>query len=789
MPIIAVLVVVSAAVMNVPGGVSAQSKSMSPATAAQDACSALFSAQQALLAGDSAGASQAVEDARAAAEPIIASFTADPTAGVDIQAALDAAATAVGEGDGVALAIARAAMWTAVLRGSYAETMKAVSAGQADQAGSWLLLRDFRPTTRFSRPGIDSTLAIRTLAAGELSPADAAATVNADLLDTFQGQVDASLSAIDSAIDDEFRLSQAEAAGMAQGYWTILADSYEKQRGPGARHQADAAFAELTAAVQAGDSARTSAARAGVDAVMQGFRAAPLSEEEQARRGGQLLRFLSLIPVEYGRGVKQGQVVIDLEIQEAQAFLDGARASFSDLRPILDQQDPAVAASVEARLDQLDQDLRSAAKHENVAELGTIRETVQAASNDLESILPEAWTRAGGEADFDVIASILDQMEAAVAAGQYSQAGASRIEAYAIFESGPEKRLLAFAPSLAQKVEELFWQGSGDVNGLAYALDDQASSLEVGTIRLELDKALTKGKEQLGAGRPATGAVVFNAATIVFREGLEAVLILASLLASMVGANQRYKKPLAAGAIAAFIATAGLFVLARSVLLSLGRYGEKLEAIVSLVAIGVLLIVLNWFFHKVYWTKWIAKHHERRRVLIGGAAGQMLGLVILGFTSVFREGGETVLFLQALVLDAGTKTVIEGTLLGLAGVAVVGTAVFVMQRKLPHKKMLTVTGVMIAAVLVTMVGNTVHVFQIIGWAPITRVGTLEFPSWMGIWFGLYATWEGLIAQTAAVVFVIGSYFAAEWTKERGRRAMAEKYPEGITAFPQAKARS
>jgi high-affinity iron transporter len=615
------------------------------------------------------------------------------------------------------------------------------------------------------------------------------AIVTADLLDTYQGQVDASLSAIDSATDQAFRLSQAEAAGLAQGYWAILAPAYEQQRGTAPRNQGEEAFAELSAAVEEGNSARIAAARARVDAVMQGFRAAPLSEEEQARRGGQLLRFLSLVPVEYGRGVKQGEVVIDLEIQEAQAFLDGARASFSDLRPILDQQNPSVTASVEASLDQLDNDLRAAAKHESVAEPDAIKDTVKAASNELESIFPDSWTRTGGDADFDVIASILDQMEAAVAAGQYSQAEASRIEAYAIFESGPEKRLLAFAPSLAQKVEALFWQGSGDTNGLAYALDDQASSREVRAIRLELDKALAEGQERLGAGRPAAGAVVFNAATIVFREGLEAVLILASLLASMVGTNQKFKKPLAIGAAAAFVATAGLFVLARSVLLSLSQYGEKLEAIVSLFAIGVLLIVLNWFFHKVYWTKWIAKHHERRRVLIGGATGQMLGLVVLGFTSVFREGGETVLFLQALVLDAGTKTVIEGTLLGLAGVAVVGVAVFVMQRKLPHKKMLTVTGIMIAAVLVIMVGNTVHVFQIVGWAPITRVGTLEFPSWAGIWFGLYATWEGLLAQVAAFIFVIGSYFAAEWSKERGRRQIAKAYGQGVVRVPQAKARS
>ena len=53
------------------------------------------------------------------------------------------------------------------------------------------------------------------------------------------------------------------------------------------------------------------------------------------------------------------------------------------------------------------------------------------------------------------------------------------------------------------------------------------------------------------------------------------------------------RKQLALGAAGAFLATAILFFLARTVLLSLDRYGEKLEAIVSLIAIGVLLVVMN----------------------------------------------------------------------------------------------------------------------------------------------------------------------------------------------------
>jgi high-affinity iron transporter len=376
------------------------------------------------------------------------------------------------------------------------------------------------------------------------------------------------------------------------------------------------------------------------------------------------------------------------------------------------------------------------------------------------------------DSDFDIVASLLDQMVAAVAAGQYQQAESARIEAYAIFETGPEKRLLAFTPTEAQRVERLFWEGDDTTPGLRRLLSDRASVNEIRNARGVLDSSLATAQAALNAGT-APAAVVFNAATIVFREGLEAVLILASLLASMIGANRRFKRPLAVGALVALAATALLFVLARGALLSFGRYSEQLEAIVSIVAIGVLLLVMNWFFHKVYWTRWIAKHHDRRRrLLIGGAVGPAVGFVVLGFSSLFREGAETVLFLQALVLDAGTWIVVQGTLLGLAATVVVGALTLILQTKLPHKKMLIVTGVMIAAVLVTMVGSTVHTLQLVGWAPISPIpGAEALPYWLGVWFGVHGTWQGMVTQIAAFAFVIGSYVLAERQHARSRRVM------------------
>jgi len=353
-----------------------------------------------------------------------------------------------------------------------------------------------------------------------------------------------------------------------------------------------------------------------------------------------------------------------------------------------------------------------------------------------------------------------------VTAGQYDLAESARLEAYAILESGPEAKLVVFAPQYKAPLEDLFWYGQGDHKGLAYLIGQRAPATAITASRKALDAELAAAQAAL-AGSNAPVAVASNAAIIVFREGLEAVLILASLMGSLkLGAQRRYRRPLWWGAVGALLASALTWLLARGLLSALARYGERLEAIVSLIAIGVLLLITNWFFHKVYWNGWIANFHTKKRKLIGGSVGQWLGLALLGFTSIYREGFETVLFLQALVLEAGAGVVLSGVALGLGGTLLVGFIVFSLQAKLPYKKMLIVTGVMIGAVLLQMVGNTIHVMQVVGWMPIHPIRWLELPYWAGMWFGLYGTWEGIGLQIGAAAFVIGSYLLAERMQHR-----------------------
>src|SRR3954466_9044694 len=151
------------------------------------------------------------------------------------------------------------------------------------------------------------------------------------------------------------------------------------------------------------------------------------------------------------------------------------------------------------------------------------------------------------------------------------------------------------------------------------------------------------------------GTAVVNSAIIVFREGLEAVLIFAAITASFLGANKRRRRPVVAGAAVAFGAAVVTWFVAQALLGVASPLGPKLEAITGFLAIVVLLIVLNWFVHKVYWSEWIRGHHPRGRVLLARTGfAATAGLVALGFTAVYREGFEVVLFLQSLRLTAGS---------------------------------------------------------------------------------------------------------------------------------------
>ena len=270
------------------------------------------------------------------------------------------------------------------------------------------------------------------------------------------------------------------------------------------------------------------------------------------------------------------------------------------------------------------------------------------------------------------------------------------------------------------------------------------------------------------------GAVVVDSALLVFREGLEAVLVLAAFTASFVGADRALRKPVAAGASVALGASVVTWFVAIWIIGALGGPGLDVQAATGLLAVAVLLVVMNWFFHKVYWTGWIAAHNRRRRELQGTPV-QPGGCCSASRSSAsppsIREGFEIVLFLQNLRLTAGSTTVLEGVALGLALTVAVGAVTFFFQHRLPYRRMLVATGVLLGFVLLVMVGESVQELQLAGWLPTHSLG-VSFPGWMGLWLALFPTVEGVIAQLLAALLVVGSYLLAEEIRVRRPRRRA-----------------
>jgi high-affinity iron transporter len=279
------------------------------------------------------------------------------------------------------------------------------------------------------------------------------------------------------------------------------------------------------------------------------------------------------------------------------------------------------------------------------------------------------------------------------------------------------------------------------------------------------------------------GTAVFNSSIIVFREGLEAVLIFAAVTASFIGGNRSRRRPVVLGAACAFGASILAWFGVQAILDAASPLGPKLEGITGFLAIVVLLVVLNWFVHKVYWSEWIGRHHrQRRRLLARSGAAATIGLVALGFTSVFREGVEVVLFLQTLQLESGTSTVLEGVAIGLAATALVGVAVFHLHRRLPYRRMLVLTGVLVGVVLVVMIGGTALTFAELGWIPQHEL-PFTLPQWLGSWFEIYPYYETIAAQLLAAGFVIGSYYLAEYLKVTRPLKQGEEPAVRATAAP------
>ncbi|MEM9399421.1 MAG: FTR1 family protein [Verrucomicrobiota bacterium] len=514
-----------------------------------------------------------------------------------------------------------------------------------------------------------------------------------------------------------------------------------------------------------------------------------LTAEDAKRLERLTLKLIRLIPMEYRAGIRDSKIVIPIEYQEAKAFTLKTRQILRELYPIW-QKTKAEAVDknwgrLESKLEKLQIAIANKVKAKEVESL--VKETQNILTEDfVMSLRRSGNTRdAVDEAGLEVRAFLGQSLQAALN-DEWRDAERYRLEAYTTFDLEIEARLMPRDPDLALQAEASFIGGNKEKLGIKAALDRRLPEDELHAAYTYATQMLQESESVLKVGlSPFT--VGFTGFTIATREGLEAVIILAALLAGFRGRENELKRNrLALGAWLALAASIVLFIISNTFIQSLSRYGEILEAVVSALAVAILLMVTNWVFHKFYWSEWNARLRQlsRSAVSVTRKNWEGLAMVGVGFATVFREGFETTIFIQSLILEGGWKPSIIGLGIGAITISGIGYAILVMGKKLPQRKLLVVTGILVVSILMTFVGKTVRLFQTVGWLPVHPIHELDIPGWMGLWFGLYPSWEGILIPIGALSYVGLAWF---WVKFHKRLPWFKKSKEVLNRVPSVQA--
>jgi len=354
----------------------------------------------------------------------------------------------------------------------------------------------------------------------------------------------------------------------------------------------------------------------------------------------------------------------------------------------------------------------------------------------------------------DYTAATLDKSIAAYRAGDHDQAYdlsvAAYLEGFELVESSldnvdanvrkdTEKSLMAYRQSLQD-------------------------SLSVGEVEQRLDAAKAKLKTSaglLGNDGLSWSLSYISGLLILLREGLEAILVLAAILAFLRNTGQQSAvRSVNVGWGLALVAGLATWALAAYVIDVSGSQRELLEGATALFAAVMVLWLGVWMHdrrHAAAWQDYI------KSSLVGG--GGRFGFATLAFFSVYRELFEVILFYETLWLQAGPaghNAVLAGgatalvLLVGLAWVILRGSA------KLPLSLFFSINAGLLCALSVVFAGHGVKALQEAGIFGTRPVPFIEFD-----WLGIHADAYSLGAQAVAIIAVVVLY-GRSWVAEKRR---------------------
>jgi high-affinity iron transporter len=654
---------------------------------------------------------------------------------------------------GAEVAWAQNRIWTGLLTGAYQQTIAALATGDLENARLWLGLREYARKTGDAAAG----LAVAALAQGDISPVEAKRIVESELLTIYAGEMRRALVEAEKAAQSGYLTQMSGFVGRAQGFFQLLADNMDARLGQEERTKLDNLFARLETARSSGDAKGVIETVAELKQALVAYSPVSLSRDEIERQARLMMRFLNIVHVEYGLGVHDGVVIIPVEYREAVMFRDQAEAILATLQGEIQRISTDNFSALRKTLSDLQKALEAKADPKTVERLAlnahSIVEKVFAIKDDGRSF----------ETSFQILPSILDEIVILARSGDYTGASMKQLEAYSYFDPDIEQRLVPRSPTLALKLENLFWEGSAEHHGLANLIADQAPPDAIKQASDELKTLLEQAHVVLNAKLSATGAFL-QALAIVLREGLEAIIVIAALMGALKAAGAKgYKPYLWSGVVAALALSFGIWWAAGKFLTISTSNRELMEGLTALFAAAVLIYVTHWIFHKAYVVDWVT--FIKNKVQDTASAGRLLAIASLGFFVVFREGFETVLFFEALMIDTSPAPVLGGFVAGVIGSIGIAVGLLYLGLKLPLGTFFKVTGFLLMALAIIFTGAGIRGLQTANLISATPVP--GFPEWpfLQLYLGIYPVAEPLIAQAFVLVLFMGGLF---WVKSQAK---------------------
>lgn len=308
--------------------------------------------------------------------------------------------------------------------------------------------------------------------------------------------------------------------------------------------------------------------------------------------------------------------------------------------------------------------------------------------------------------------------------------------------SGMELAVAAISPAVNVKTEALFTQIIG---AASKGVENKALQKNWLTLRLQLNADVELLKNNMANSFLNAFLQAFS---ILLREGFEAMLIITALLTYLRRSQHENKTNViyygVGAAIVASVITAYLFA---TIFKNLGSHREAMEGLTMLFASAVMFYVSYWLFAKRESAKW--QHFIKNKVSQALSSSSSIALGLAAFLAVYREGAETILFYQALLLSNKDQMlgIVSGFGAACFALLLLYKAMQTASFKIPYRLFFTATAIFLYYMSFSFIGHGILELQEAGWIAVTPINGLPQLAWLGI----FPAWQNIGAQLAFLI--------------------------------------